>query len=109
MFSVIVKHEFSGLHRWPEAKTYLYALHRHKFYVTVEVPVPHGNRSIEFHELLGLVNRICQGLPSSERQSCEEMAEEIAREVHYVYDVWPLSVLVMEDNECGARWSHGPA
>jgi hypothetical protein len=124
-----VNFEVPGFHAWPSAPThrsYLRKPHRHLFKVTVTIEVKHGDRAIEFHDLLDFcfkwftsrcvalyptpfeMNRVGQGEAMLSR-SCETMAEILLDRLVESDDegtplFWPqarsASVEVSEDGEC---------
>jgi hypothetical protein len=103
--SITVRWTQDGFHRWPEAtgtREYLASRHRHLFYYEVTVTVEHGDREIEFHDLLDL----CKNAISDKelgRTSCEELADKVLEKVCNVYPNRPrYSATVWEDNEVGA-------
>ena len=101
--SAIVRFAVPGFHRWPGAtgqRMYLALRHRHLFHVEVSVPLTHGEREIEFHDLLDF----CKGaFPGGEMgdASCEAMAESLGKEVARQFDR-RATVSVFEDGEVGA-------
>ena len=103
--TITVKWTQQGFHRWPEAqgvREYLSSRHRHLFYCEVSVTVEHGDREIEFHDLLDLCKTI---IPETElnRQSCEDLTDRLLESVSNVYPDRPrYSATVWEDDEVGA-------
>lgn len=104
---VVVKTQFEGFHYWkdaPEEVKFLRDLHRHMFYVRVEVPVNHEDRDIEIILLKRFVNETCSILTEPIKKygwSCERIAQEIAGAILYKYNITQCAVYVLEDNENG--------
>lgn len=102
---VWVKRSSSGFHSWPDAtvrRGYLAAQHRHQFVTTVWLTVEHGDREVEFHDLLEAVERVMFDGRDFGSRSCEAIASIVMDEV---INVWPgrdCVVEVSEDGECGA-------
>lgn len=103
---IFVKFSEVAMHCWPGApdrRAYLRAEHRHLFFVEVRTEVRHGDREIEFHDLLDeakmLFGRAIADLPIS--RSCEMIAHAIAAPLRDRYRR-SFAVTVSEDNECGA-------
>lgn len=103
--TIVVRHRFEGFHRWPGAtgkRQYLSARHRHLFHLEVEVATWHGDREIEFHDLLDTVKT-----PTNQTEwgssSCEDIAFAIGAFVLTYYPGRAMTVSVFEDGECGAR------
>jgi hypothetical protein len=103
---VWAKLTFEGWHSWPDApehRFYLRSSHRHLFHVTVEVPVTHDNRQIEFHDLLDKAKVAVADLPRSlGSMSCEQIAVHIGERVRETMVVPWVNVVVSEDGEVGA-------
>jgi len=103
--SITVRWTQEGFHRWPEAsgkREYLASRHRHLFHYELTVTVHHGDREIEFHDLLDLGK---YAIPEMElgRTSCEELGERILAQVESTYPNRPkYSITVWEDGEVGA-------
>lgn len=120
---VFVTTDFIGFHQWPEAaqvlpeRAYLASMHRHKFFVRVEVSVDHNNRDIEYHDLKAKLDayirdsRTAEDTSWSARMSCEDMAENIIGWLMHKYpNQKAFTVTVSEDNENGSilTWMRGP-
>lgn len=97
-----------GFHSWPTAsealpnRAYLGDRHRHLFHVTVEVPVLHDDRDVEFHELRDTTDAWWPEDGELGSLSCEMIAHQIGA---HVLEGWRLPwviVAVSEDGECGA-------
>lgn len=115
--TVWVTHRFIGFHAWPDApsaRSYLASEHRHLFHITVELEVGHGDREVEFHDLLDQVAFACGSIGEGRKIVDGESArllgamscEAIGR---YVFDAvasrWPdrwIRVDASEDGENGA-------
>jgi hypothetical protein len=101
---VWVTHRFEGFHSWegaPAGREYLAHPHRHLFHVRAEVDVDHGDREVEFHDLLDQVVDYCGGLVGL-LGSCEAIAEVLAVELERRYPGRRVAVDVSEDGEAGA-------
>lgn len=111
---ITVEWDQDGFHRWPEAegeRSYLADRHRHRFHFAVTVPVLHGDRQIEFHDLLDYVRQAVVGfggnVPNFGRSSCEELAELV---VTVTTEKWPtlpwVEAAVSEDGYVtgSVRW-----
>lgn len=97
-----VRFSESGMHCWPtapERRAYLRNLHRHLFIVTVETPVVHDEREIEFHDLLEDAKDMFH---ISGDWSCEQAARMLAQKLVNGYSR-PMTVTVSEDGECEAQ------
>jgi hypothetical protein len=105
--SVKVRLTFEGLHCWPESPAsvdFLRAPHRHIFHVTLELPVEHHDREVEFILLKRMLDGHLRSWPTDlGRKSCEEMAEDIIRwtESHFPNRRF-YRCEVSEDGENGA-------
>jgi 6-pyruvoyl-tetrahydropterin synthase len=109
---IFVTTEFIAFHRWPKAseyfpkRFYLEDLHRHKFFVRLEIEVAHDDRELEYHEVkesLDAMIRQWTDYDWNETDSCEMMAKWI---LQWAMDHWPdrhrYMVSVAEDNENGS-------
>lgn len=95
--SVYVSTAVWGEHRWPDAparRMYLRHPHRHRFHVEHRVEVVHGDRDVEFHDLLDLVNEAIRmaalgdlghGWLDFGTMSCEHIARAICEFVANAY------------------------
>lgn len=108
--SVWVKFTRVGFHNWEKAaevlpeRAYLADRHRHLFHFTVEVPVTHDDRQIEFHHLR---DQLCEWLPAEPIEfggkSCEAIAHDVMLFLYEEYPWLPWAhVGVSEDGEAGA-------
>lgn len=108
--------DVDGLHHWPnahEARAYLRAPHRHRFVVSARVFVRHDDRDVEWHDLramlrIGLASASGDRSPSNGLydfgpQSCESMAEHVARYLAQ-HDLRVQRVSVSEDGEFTAHF-----
>jgi hypothetical protein len=100
----------SGFHQWetaPEAVKYLRSLHRHVFHVELEISVYHNDRELEYHMVLGAMNKFIDsemlGAMWNNRWSCEDMAFKI---VLWAADAYPdrpgYTCTISEDDENGS-------
>lgn len=112
MTTVIVNTSFEGLHRYDEAPKeviYLRNLHRHIFYVNVELEVFHDNRELEFimikHAIDKFIAETFEGTDGV--QSCEQIGKSICRFLTQQYGERKIVCTVMEDNENGGRVYYG--
>ena len=106
-----VKTDFVSFHKWPEAPpqvSYLKHLHRHKFYVTLQIEVKHEDRELEFMLVLDALNFHCGQLKNRGSalmdMSCESMAKYLiwAMRQNKAYCGRDISCKVSEDDEVGA-------
>ena len=107
MKKVIVKTQFTALHRWknaPDCVDFLRNYHRHIFYVEVAIEV-NGSRQVEFFMFKShLDNFLLANLQGKHLEdSCEDMAEQILNVFSSGVFGKILSVIVFEDNENGAE------
>jgi len=112
VITIIVKWSARGFHCWPDAKEvtegrrdYLASRHRHLFYYKVSVEVGHGDREIEFHDLLDLARSFTEQRTEHGSRSCEMLACEILdhlEEALHTMNNRNRSCSVWEDNEVGA-------
>lgn len=112
--TIFVRFTSAGFHRWagaPAGRSYLADRHRHLFHVEVRMQVAHDNREVEFHDLLDRSRLIFEGFSVDGNfgaHSCEMLARELGRGLveHYRR---PVTIIVSEDNECGAQVEVAPA
>lgn len=101
----VVKFSKVGFHRWPGAtgkRAYLAATHRHLFHCQVRLQVFHGDREIEFHDLLDFCESEFPGGNMGDL-SCEQMAAGLLEAVLSEYGRDRVaSVSVFEDGDVGA-------
>ena len=98
-----VRFAVAGYHQWPEApnhRSYLAMRHRHLFHVEARCQVDHDDREVEFHDLLDQARADFPGGHLG-RQSCEDMARDLATKLAAHYRR-PFEVSVSEDGEVGA-------
>ena len=101
---ISVKFTSPGFHRWPEAsgkREYLKERHRHLFYYEVRMQVNHGDRDVEFHDLMDEAKQIVCEEEHGDK-SCEQIAYQIIDKLKEKYADRQISVSVFEDNEAGA-------
>ena len=109
--SIFMTTSFIGFHQWetaPEAVKYLRSLHRHVFHIRLEISVYHNDRELEYHMVLGAMNKFIDsemlGAMWNNRWSCEDIAFKI---VLWAADAYPgrpvYAVTVSEDDENGSR------
>jgi len=108
-----VKTEFKGIHNWPECPyeevAFLRDPHRHTFKVEVKIQVGHHDREIEFFRLqhqVGCIFNWLYGVARPiqlERRSCEEIAEDIGKELNSRYPHRDMVITVSEDGEVAAE------
>lgn len=56
--SIIVRTQFEALHNWPQHSGFLQHPHRHLFKVSVELPVRHDDRDLEFFEVKNQIDKL---------------------------------------------------
>lgn len=104
---IIVKFEFAGWHRWPDAPMeyqYLSFNHRHMFHVEAGKLVSHSNREIEIIDLKGRMESFCRhnwgrqpaAGENAWSHSCEDMAAALCQQFKMDW------CCVLEDGENGA-------
>lgn len=112
-----VNTEFRGVHNWPECPyddvAFLRNPHRHVFKVEVRVRVKHHDREIEFFRFQRDIDRALNSIfyqDSKEiepielgRKSCEEIAEDLGRELLKTYSGRHMVITVSEDGEVAAE------
>lgn len=112
--AVVAKFTLAGIHAWPAApshRSYLRQPHRHLFWFDVRVPVSHGDRAIEVHDLADRARAFIldwrRASPPTPVDfgtlSCEQIATALAEHLlgHYT-DAGFVAVAVLEDGEAGA-------
>lgn len=100
MMTIEVKTRFVGYHRYanaPEEVKFLRNLHRHVFWVEVEVEVAHDDREKEFFIIQDRLNKFINTDTPEEVGSCEHIARRIAMFMEGV-----VRVKVSEDGENAA-------
>jgi len=109
--SIWVKFQKEGIHCYPEAGkieqlndvSFLQYPHRHIFHFSVEVPVTHSNRDIEFIQFKRFCENLYKGTLELNYKSCEMIAEELIEKINEKYSLQWIKVSVSEDNENGAN------
>lgn len=115
MYSIIVRTQFDFAHRYENATGdfhYLKNLHRHKFFVEIEVEVGHDDREIEFlalkKEIDKYISQCCDG-KWKDTMSCEMMCKELFKQIVHLYGLdRKISISIFEDNENGGKMTHVP-
>lgn len=107
---IFVNTSINALHRWDGAKgrrEYLSHPHLHKFNIQAWAKVSHSDRDIEFHDLRDMVDEALidiatdrDGVLDFGGASCEDIGNMLLDRVPELDEV-----LVMEDDECGAKVS----
>src|SRR5574344_266709 len=100
MYGVIVKTQFEGIHKYPEAPKeveYLKYPHRHIFYVEVEIETFHDDRELEFIMVKHALDEYIGVNKDMGRISCEQIAKRIQQFIKCKYET-PSQV--NERNEC---------
>lgn len=111
---IIVKTSFRGFHFYPGAPIqvdYLSHLHRHVFYVTVNIEVFDDDRELEFMMVQEQVDKFIATMKTyqSPASSCEMMARRILTYLAVEYGHHrEYSVSIFEDNENGAEVTQYP-
>ena len=105
---VIVNTQFEGAHYWKDAPDHVAFLrdpHRHMFYVKLKIGVEGLDRDIEILTLKKHINSYIATtlveVIAKEGWSCEMIADNIARHICTLYNIYGLEVEVLEDNENG--------
>lgn len=113
MVGIVVKFDLEGSHVWldaPDEFELLRSRHSHIFRFVAYIPVGQTNRELEFlkvrRELAGSVKSSFKGEPCDFRaNSCEMLAEHVARTIKAKWGVWPTRVEVYEDEFVGGWWT----
>lgn len=111
MIECVVRFQQVGYHRWsdaPEHRSYLADRHRHNFHIEVSVQQLHGNREIEYHDLLDYCRGALFAAHEYEDLSCEQMAEWAVQSITRRWSGRRVVVSIFEDGECGARVTYSP-
>lgn len=98
--TITVTWSTDGYHRWPDApppRNYLEARHRHRFGMSVTIPVDHDDRAVEFHDLLDFAAALFPAGTDFGTRSCEAIAAEIAGHVLERFPPAWVAVTVNED------------
>lgn len=114
MIGIVVKFDLEGSHAWPDAPDEFKELrsrHSHIFRFECVIPVSQANRGLEFlkvrRELRDSVRSSFKGEPCDFRSnSCEMMAEHVARTIKAKYGVDASRVRVCEDVFVGGEWTN---
>ena len=131
MYSIIVKFDLEGYHRWPNAPEeykMLRSKHNHNFRFEAEIPVDEditnaSGRALEILDVrrtleCSVVNEYGDKTPyevgvflrwephvcNFRVLSCELLAESLAKTIRELYYVDPIKVVVMEDEFVGASF-----
>lgn len=103
---ITVQFQWSGIHCWPDAPAshdYLRSPHRHVFKGRAWLEVSHSDRELEFHQVLGFIEKHLEPMKQEGSRSCEMMAEEI---VNLLIDEYGgerrIGCEVTEDGENGS-------
>ena len=131
MYSIIVKFDLEGYHRWPNAPEeykMLRSKHNHNFRFEAEIPVDEditnaSGRALEILDVrrtleCSVVNEYGDKTPyevgvflkwephvcNFRALSCELLAESLAKTIRELYYVDPIKVVVMEDEFVGASF-----
>lgn len=102
----VIKTSFIGFHKWDEAikpVEYLKDVHRHNFNIVCHIQQHHNNRDIEYHMFQTWLNEQLNVLKEN-INSCEMLAEDIAKLIKIKYPGRWLKIEVYEDNEVGASY-----
>jgi len=106
--TITVRTQFNGLHNWPqcphEQVRFLRHPHRHVFYVTATLNIPHLNRQVEFiifqQKLDAIIKQsypFWEGHYELNNRSCEMVAAELFRTLTVMYSYDVAKVTVSED------------
>lgn len=101
----IVKAEFEGIHRYPNANEevkYLSYPHRHIFKITVFIEQFHTERDIEYISFKKWLQSICPK-ESLNTMSCEQVAEYLLSKIRKRFPNRKTRVIVLENGENGAE------
>jgi len=101
--------QFEAQHCWknaPESEAYLRNPHRHMFFVTVEIPVYHDDRDVEFYAFKKYLGGRLLLLPKPMEHSCEQYCKDIATFLRRDLGHTTVRVCVSEDNLEGAIYEH---
>ena len=105
MTSIAIRTQFKGLHKYENAPVevaYLRDLHRHVFYVEVEMRVETTERDLEFILVRNALDDYLEHKAQFEETfSCERMANEICLFLIKQYGERSMKCCVYEDNENG--------
>ena len=108
---IYVNFQKEGIHKYPAALTdpslkevsFLGYPHRHMFHFKVHLEVFHDDRDVEFilfkRELEELYS---SGTMQMDYQSCEMLAQDLAKYIQTKYPKRDLTIDISEDNENGS-------
>lgn len=102
--TIVIKTQFEGKHQYisaPSQVEFLRNIHRHLFYVVVELSVYHDDRELEFICVKTTLNEFLNSNPFGITTSCEQMADAICRFLIEKYGNRNIKCCVYEDNENG--------
>lgn len=105
--TITVTHREPGWHAWPDApavRHYLSERHRHLFGYQLTLPVSHGEREIEFHDVLDWLVAFVREVEATDmgaEASCETRARWVAQEASRRWER-PATARCSEDDECWA-------
>lgn len=105
MVWAIIKFNFEGVHKYPEAPievAFLRNEHRHIFYVDVYVEQFHDNRDVEYIALKRKLQKMYNHSVICDNKSCEMLAKEVKQEVELLLPDRKVKVAVFEDMENGS-------
>jgi len=106
---IIIKTRKEAFHNWndaPQEVEFLKNLHRHIFYIEVEISVSRNDRELEFFIVKKELDNYLEAYLNNKNRivgSCEMFAEDILRFIIGKYPNRKYMVSVFEDNENGAR------
>ena len=107
MLWAIIKFQFEGVHKYPEAsgaEEFLKYDHRHIFHVEVWIEQRHENRDVEYLNCKRwLQKEAVPHLTLPGTTSCETLARQIVFLVQQKYGDRRVICEVLEDGENGAR------
>lgn len=103
-----ISFQFEGFHKWEDCnneQTYLKNLHRHIFWVWVEIEQAHNDRDVEYIEAKNRIQEFWSEEIGDNKLvgSCEDIAEDILYLVKMRYPNRKIKITVKEDNENGCR------
>lgn len=102
--TIIIRTQFEGTHQYinaPDAVSMLRSIHRHLFYVEVELDVYGDDRELEFILVKRALNDFLDNKPFTITTSCEQMADAICGFLIEKYGNRNIRCCVYEDNENG--------
>ena len=98
-----------GFHYYPDANTearladvsYLGSRHRHLFKFRVQIEVFHGDRELEFHQVLNYCESLFDSSIEINNKSVEMLADDLYNNLNKKYPNRKIIIDVSEDGECG--------